>query len=173
MGWEKLRLEDLSGLAVGSPPRRRGKGQDLWHDCRSVGITPAWAGKRRCISRTNTSAGDHPRVGGEKPSFFVVFSRRLGSPPRGRGKEISRDGTGYRLGITPAWAGKRFPGRGKHRHRQDHPRVGGEKCGQQKQNRTESGSPPRGRGKVGVAAHRGEVLGITPAWAGKSVFQIP
>ena len=29
-------------------------------------ITPAWAGKRRCISRTNTSAGDHPRVGGEK-----------------------------------------------------------------------------------------------------------
>lgn len=33
-------------LFLGSPPHGRGKGQDLWHDCRSVGITPAWAGKR-------------------------------------------------------------------------------------------------------------------------------
>ena len=30
------------------------------------------------------------------------------------------------------------------------------------------GSPPRGRGKAGVALLSGQIVGITPAWAGKS-----
>ena len=51
---------------IGSPPRGRGKVKGTGQIAVRSRITPAWAGKRRCISRTNTSAGDHPRVGGEK-----------------------------------------------------------------------------------------------------------
>ena len=44
----------------------------------------------------------------------------------------------------------------------------GEKFNLKEMSKTLLGSPPRMRGKVGVAAYRGEVLGITPAYAGKS-----
>ena len=32
----------------------------------TVGITPAWAGKREAIERLKAERKDHPRVGGEK-----------------------------------------------------------------------------------------------------------
>ena len=46
--------------------------------------------------------------------------------------------------------------------------MGGEKCyvGESKSN--ETGSPPRGRGKVVLNCKSLPQLGITPAWAGKS-----
>ena len=92
----------------------------------------------------------------------------LRSPPRMRGKVWLHQKPGRVPGITPAYAGKSqrtaFPVAGG----QDHPRVCGEKCTRQISCSSNSGSPPRVRGKgctIIIATLPG---GITPACAGKS-----
>ena len=71
------------------------------------------------------------------------------------------------LRITPAWAGKS----GSHEHTistpEDHPRVGGEKLGQDPGYVAAEGSPPRGRGKAPPITSLVYRMRITPAWAGK------
>ena len=52
----------------------------------------------------------------------------------------------------------------------DYPRVGGEKASQQEILYGQQGSPPRMRGKEQGAGGRMAAHGITPAWAGKSLF---
>ena len=52
------------------------------------GITPAWAGKSTQVGGTEVILKDHPRVGGEKGSSIHGLLFMLGSPPRGRGKDI-------------------------------------------------------------------------------------
>ena len=44
---EKSHFARCSGSLTGSPPRMRGKGQLGWHLIFGIGITPAYAGKRR------------------------------------------------------------------------------------------------------------------------------
>ena len=112
---------------------------------------------------------DHPRMGGEKPQSLWVFCFHLGSPPHGRGKVYDSVAKCYCYRITPAWAGKRHfvPRLGSGSW--DHPRMGGEKplrFGTLTRNR---GSPPHGRGKGAVIVTTQGVIGITPAWAGKSL----
>ena len=111
---------------------------------------------------------DHPRMGGEKSSLLWALSRIQGSPPHGRGKEISNKEEAHKIRITPAWAGKSFTLTKYCRATQDHPRMGGEKDIAPVSPMGVSGSPPHGRGKV--TNHFLETLrdGITPAWAGKS-----
>ena len=94
----------------------------------------------------------------------------MGSPPRGRGKAVSRTSWRAACGITPAWAGKSSPAGLQCWCRGDHPRVGGEKAVTQTVSKGQVGSPPRGRGKVGAAIMKYTVSGITPAWAGKSMI---
>ena len=72
------------------------------------------------------------------------------------------------VGITPAYAGKRFPFSLPAARLKDHPRVCGEKLKSNDEDVTYKGSPPRMRGKaildyMGVPTKR-----ITPAYAGKS-----
>ena len=63
---EKAALHVLHLAMLGSPPRMRGKGSARLSKGTSVGITPAYAGKRaRSRTRRNPSK-DHPRVCGEK-----------------------------------------------------------------------------------------------------------
>ena len=50
----------------GSPPRMRGKGVVHVFVPEKFGITPAYAGKSHCRSRTSPDRWDHPRVCGEK-----------------------------------------------------------------------------------------------------------
>ena len=50
------------------------------------------------------------------------------------------------------------------------PRMGGEKLGKISAPNIGQGSPPRGRGKAHPVQGRPEAQGITPAWAGKSLF---
>ena len=90
-----------------------------------------------------------------------------GSPPRMRGK-------GHRMarlpsppGITPAYAGKSQREQRRGMCSKDHPRVCGEKCYQRVGMVKQPGSPPRMRGKVGVALGVDGGAGITPAYAGK------
>ena len=109
-------------------------------------------------------------------------------PPHMRGKVACADQTIQPDGITPAWAGKspscpthsaarrdhpRMGGKsmtapGRSSQTGDHPRVGGEKITDPFDLRLYRGSPPRGRGKALLLLDAGVVVGITPAWAGKS-----
>ena len=47
-------------------------------------------------------------MGGEKFGYFGVMHFEEGSPPRGRGKVASLHRKYYKMGITPAWAGKSY-----------------------------------------------------------------
>ena len=66
-------------------------------------------------------------MGGEK--YLPCFNADgfVGSPPRWRGKVFFDVCQPCRLGITPAWAGKRSRFRRTAPASGDHPRVGGEK----------------------------------------------
>ena len=72
--------------------------------------------------------------------------------------------------ITPAYAGKSYAPAFSFPILEDHPRVCGEKTVFRTNGPTTEGSPPRMRGKEvdGFGFFCG--LGITPAYAGKSVF---
>ena len=168
MGGEKGPRPGQVGPQPGSPPRGRGKVSPAFATRYAPRITPAWAGKSEGTDCARAENGDHPRVGGEKawPSRRLIGF--LGSPPRGRGKAIIARIKAVKSRITPAWAGKRrsyFPAA---RRRGDHPRVGGEKTPCWWRHSCTTGSPPRGRGKEDVPHGGSLLLGITPAWAGKS-----
>ena len=151
----------------GSPPRMRGKVSSVQTASYGTGITPAYAGKSCiCLARL-LPTWDHPRVCGEKKRKGNSPHARTGSPPRMRGKDF-HVGDGLRFaGITPAYAGKRG---GFHRQLsrvKDHPRVCGEKNGENGLTFHQMGSPPRMRGKVSVKFSMMISPGITPAYAGK------
>ena len=147
VGGEKL-VQQLHGLhGQGSPPRGRGKAPPALSSGGGFGITPAWAGKRQPSIPRCLQCGDHPRVGGEKHRQGTAPRARLGSPPRGRGKDDCAHPCKRFVGITPAWAGKSRPFRNIRDFVWDHPRVGGEKLRRPRQFAQEIGSPPRGRGK--------------------------
>ena len=106
-------------------------------------------------------------MGGEKRLLLGAGCKRLGSPPRGRGKEYAPMCQRTAMRITPAWAGKRYADLKIVQMNQDHPRVGGEKATSSTGRLTVEGSPPRGRGKGGPPMAVDLALRITPAWAGK------
>ena len=112
-----------------------------------IGITPACAGKTSDdeIKRANT--GDHPRVCGENIPVISFFKKRVGSPPRVRGKPSSEMSRAFHVGITPACAGKTAPRGNKLLLSQDHPRVCGENRASLETRVLSMGSPPRVRGK--------------------------
>ena len=99
--------------------------------------------------------------------------KRMGSPPRMRGKVYAERHKDHYTGITPAYAGKSLPSRACPPSCWDHPRVCGEKhirvvCGC-----TRVGSPPRMRGKEAAGKLCSPGRGITPAYAGKSEQAFP
>ena len=170
IGGEKAELTAAVISAMGSPPRRRGKGYREFGIDISDRITPAQAGKSVAPRQKRSALWDHPRVGGEKYSRPSYSRISMGSPPRGRGKG-NQAFTWYGSSrITPAWAGKRFWNRPWVWATSDHPRMGGEKSFDQACTGVVEGSPPHGRGKdvrqVGAVCGRG----ITPAWAGKRLY---
>ena len=56
---------------------------------KSVGITPAYAGKRIKEICVSYEYGDHPRLCGEKVGIVKSKSCAMGSPPPMRGKEFT------------------------------------------------------------------------------------
>ena len=95
----------------------------------------------------------------------------LRSPLRMRGKGPDDRAHPLVPGITPACAGKRKP----HLHKKgctwDHPRVCGEKSFENGVKGYFEGSPPRMRGKAVDCPFSLPLVGITPAYAGKSTKQ--
>ena len=75
-----------------------------------------------------------------------------------------------RRGITPAYAGKSILCFCLALPCEDHPRVCGEKLLAMNSRAIFWGSPPRMRGKGYVGGMISGALGITPAYAGKSLF---
>ena len=130
-------------------------------------ITPACAGKREQRGSNSQWLKDHPRVCGEKVLLRLKHSRKLGSPPRVRGKAKLCDSVVLLSGITPACAGKRSRPEYCNGRNQDHPRVCGEKDLQNAVLGGNLGSPPRVRGKEEDEHAKGQAHGITPACAGK------
>ena len=70
-------------------------------------------------------------------------------------------------GITPAYAGKRYPHTCCHIHSKDHPRLCGEKTDAISLILSHKGSPPPMRGKEPTQSLSCSITGITPAYAGK------
>ena len=156
---------------IGSPPPMRGK---AWQaDSRNIGdrITPAYAGKSFLHPRRRRMRKDHPRLCGEKPTQSLKVPSSSGSPPPMRGKASGQSQRSALPGITPAYAGKSPPFRHSPPHRGDHPRLCGEKHNRMEKFLIQTGSPPPMRGKVLQCGICGRKVGITPAYAGKSLDQ--
>ena len=71
-------------------------------------ITPAYAGKRYLSRIGDALMGDHPRLCGEKHRRHGCYMITKGSPPPMRGKVLESLDSGIPVGITPAYAGKRY-----------------------------------------------------------------
>ena len=111
---------------------------------------------------------DHPRICGEKESKLQEIEDISGSPPHMRGKVATGRQTVCRCGITPAYAGKRGLRKRGSRNPADHPRICGEKWDKLPSETKQKGSPPHMRGKGRDGRLHPALLGITPAYAGKS-----
>ena len=72
--------------------------------------------------------------------------------------------------ITPAYAGKSRLTAQALQAEQDHPRLCGEKFWRVQMSRKVKGSPPPMRGKDSRSSAKFDGNGITPAYAGKSIF---
>ena len=84
---EKLHIQIYNVHLLGSPPRVRGKVDFYYFYTPDRRITPACAGKREQRGSNSQWLKDHPRVCGEKVLLRLKHSRKLGSPPRVRGKD--------------------------------------------------------------------------------------
>ena len=136
-----------------------------------VGITPAHAGKTSRIRRLTPKEWDHPRACGENSASGTEFLKRMGSPPRMRGKHFLQLLFPVFPGITPAHAGKTLSFRNACASKGDHPRACGENSVGVRFCADILGSPPRMRGKQSSGASAPESAGITPAHAGKTPFR--
>lgn len=99
---EKMGRFSCTNSVPGSPPRRRGKGNQQQRRPKAMRIPPAQAGKSAWRSVKTALCWDHPRVGGEKSFAATPGTSTTGSPPRGRGKGNSFRTYPGRWRITPA-----------------------------------------------------------------------
>ena len=164
---EKKQNSGSPSGSLGSPPRMRGKGRATRSATPSTRITPAYAGKSGISFRQHGLTQDHPRVCGEKGKYAPGEACSVGSPPRMRGKAQRCRCLWSRGRITPAYAGKRLNTSSVPALYRDHPRVCGEKGATERRQRRGPGSPPRMRGKDELAGTFGNLMRITPAYAGK------
>ena len=154
----------------GSPPLTRGKAAPVPSPEEEPRITPAYAGKSELAETERGENGDHPRLRGEKGALSSPCEMYRGSPPLTRGKDIYDDSVIRDSRITPAYAGKRQEGTQKITEALDHPRLRGEKSSMFFERTPAAGSPPLTRGKAPKSPTYPEILGITPAYAGKSAI---
>ena len=89
-----------------------------------------------------------------------------------RGKAVNAYVTFLHVGITPAYAGKSWLAHDYRRKIRDHPRLCGEKAQDNITPHEGAGSPPPMRGKALELNGASELIGITPAYAGKSLSSI-
>ena len=152
----------------GSPPRMRGKLQQVDLMCLLLRITPAHAGKTHVVKKVSLHHSDHPRACGENQQTRLRVADSGGSPPRMRGKLQLVPNLRQAVRITPAHAGKTLAANSSSFVSSDHPRACGENSRLPLRYRQKSGSPPRMRGKLQQVDLMCLLLRITPAHAGKT-----
>ena len=86
-----------------------------------------------------------------------------------RGKDVEFEVNADGSRITPAYAGKSIGKPSAATTTQDHPRLCGEKLAGGGQGNFWTGSPPPMRGKDDFTTLKIVKIGITPAYAGKSL----
>ncbi len=111
---------------------------------------------------------DYPRAGGEDRGVRRFMARRLGLPPRRRGRRLITNATAPTKGTTPAQAGKTGDAYQVHLLWRDYPRAGGEDERTTWTNSLWRGLPPRRRGRPAPSPVRTMPQGTTPAQAGKT-----
>ncbi len=168
MGGEHHSSAAAAATGGGSPPHGRGTRRPQRRPRRRHGLTPAWAGNTWTCSAPSPAASAHPRMGGEHrlPAIGPIW--RPGSPPHGRGTRGAVHVAPGDHGLTPAWAGNTAASTAARRRGRAHPRMGGEHLTSVPVAEISMGSPPHGRGTHVVGLVQGEMVGLTPAWAGNT-----
>ena len=133
--------------------------------CRFI---PAYAGNACCIRLRCTPSAVHPRVCGERCSFFRPFLDCGGSSPRMRGTPIPAPDNSSTERFIPAYAGNACATGIRLAPPTVHPRVCGERHRRMKQTGSRLGSSPRMRGtpqerKIAQVMNR-----FIPAYAGNA-----
>ena len=124
---EKFNALPAELKAKGSPPHMRGKVGLKETQSSASRITPAYAGKSQKRGKNHVKRRDHPRICGEKQHLPAIHRRQEGSPPHMRGKACVLFCCVGGIGITPAYAGKRWNEERITGAFKDHPRICGEK----------------------------------------------
>ena len=146
----------------------RGKRCVLFNHDRDYGITPACAGKTSGFRGLRWYQRDHPRACGENFATMSSRTEERGSPPRMRGKHVSRSSFSLIARIPPAHAGKTHCDAWKQADCRDHPRACGENSKKLGNQFEKEGSSPRMRGKQATLKRVYYDDGIIPAHAGKT-----
>ena len=152
----------------GSSPLTRGKLTAAACTAAPARLIPAHAGKTGVIPANTVPDWAHPRSRGENLTLSVKSSRRLGSSPLTRGKQMcsaSHHGCG---GLIPAHAGKTIGRDGTSDVKRAHPRSRGENGRLRASACVRGGSSPLTRGKRTAARQRLCPVGLIPAHAGKT-----
>ena len=134
---------------AGSSPLTRGKPGDRAADRLPGGLIPAHAGKTATPNAVSCGSTAHPRSRGENEDRGLVVDDLGGSSPLTRGKPQTLK---YRAGGVEA-----------------HPRSRGENRSAVARSMACAGSSPLTRGKPDRTAGPGQVLGLIPAHAGKTI----
>ena len=125
---EKASVRVVVIKSRGSPPPMRGKEVKCTGASAGIGITPAYAGKRKGFWSPEPQKKDHPRLCGEKSICYDSTRPCPGSPPPMRGKVPTAGQRRNHNGITPAYAGKSPTAATRRGGAEDHPRLCGEKA---------------------------------------------
>ena len=157
-------------LALGTPPRVRGRLTAPYVEVACDGNTPACAGKTRTRVFRRSALQEHPRVCGEDYLSRVFCVHILGTPPRVRGRLGHLPVAHLYVRNTPVCAGKTICYKLTHHMFWEHPRVCGEDSHKAHQNQLYQGTPPRVRGRPLDAAAEIVYCRNTPACAGKTIF---
>ena len=166
-GENGIMVEQHTG-ELGSSPRGRGKLNATGPALTGTGLIPARAGKTVTACSDGYGHKAHPRAGGENALSVCFGALAAGSSPRGRGKRKAHANRRKSARLIPARAGKTHPKRHPKLTRRAHPRAGGENRVDRLTDRVLSGSSPRGRGKLLLAAIQSSGLRLIPARAGKT-----
>ena len=103
---EDVRQSDKRLISLGSPPHTRGRLIKTLLSVRSMGFTPAYAGKISLIPMYCVACRVHPRIRGEDSRTMQETTFAQGSPPHTRGRWELLMSELSLLRFTPAYAGK-------------------------------------------------------------------
>ena len=139
------------------------------HQATCLGLIPAHAGKTATRWPPRSSRTAHPRSRGENHDECERRGLLCGSSPLTRGKLGAQLKNGGTSRLIPAHAGKTAQQNVTLIHIGAHPRSRGENRRRKSRRPCQRGSSPLTRGKLGCGFELGEIRGLIPAHAGKTV----